>query len=201
MQKIIILTILILNCWILPAQAIQLSPNWLTDMTGQITPETKKSVNELSQTFQRNHSLALYTLVTNGTENGLDAHRYIKQVFAENQLTDKDTLILLDLANRKVEMFSGMNSEVSDAIVMNAIARAKPLLVASDWNAATIALVTGVTSVVDVSTNFWLVIFVLIVLIVIIGALGGGSGGGSSSSYYSSSDSGSNGGGSAGDSF
>jgi uncharacterized membrane protein YgcG len=193
---------LILSCWTLPAQAVQLSPDWLTDMTGQITPETKRSINEISQKFQRENSLAIYTLVTNGTENGLDAHRYIQQVFRENQLTEKDTLVLLDISSRKVEIFSGLDSQVTDSIVQNAIAKAKPLLVQSNWNAGTIALVSGVVGLVNLGNNVFLVLFVILLIIVVIGVvLGSDSSSGSGGSYYSGGSSGSSGGGGGGDSF
>jgi hypothetical protein len=109
---------------------------------------------------------------------------------------------LLDISSRKVEIFSGLDSQVTDSIVQNAIAKAKPLLVQSNWNAGTIALVSGVVGLVNLGNNVFLVLFVILLIIVVIGVvLGSDSSSGSGGSYYSGGSSGSSGGGGGGDSF
>lgn len=196
--------ILSLACWALPASALSLNPEWLTDTTGQLTPESKLEINEISQQYQRTYSAALYTLVVDRTEDGLDDYRYIRQIFDQNKLTEKDALILLDIGTRHVEVFSGQNSGIYEANAQAAIATAKPLLAKNDWNAGTIKLVDSVRSgrqangVAIVASFALLIVFLCLIFRNSSTATGGGYYGGG---YYSSGDSGSDGGGSGGDSF
>lgn len=206
-KKVILFTIALLaatNLWALPANALQLSPNWLTDTTGQITPATKTKVNEISQKYQRENSLGLYTAVTNGTENGLDPHRYIQQLFAENQLTSKDALILLDIVDRKVEIFSGEQSKIYDFNVRGAIADAKPFLRDGDWNNSVVELVTAIANAPSENSLTLVILLVAFVaLCFVLSIIFPSSGGSGDSSYYGGGydSGGSNGGGSGGDSF
>lgn len=205
MKKIIVIAVLFLALWVQPAQAVQLSPDWLTDTTGQITPETKAQVNQISQDYQRETSRGLYSLVISGAENGLDAHRYIREVFYENLLTEKDILVLLDILNRKVEIFSGQESGVTDAMVQTAIADAKPSLAESNWNQGLLKLVCGITFTSKIYNLLTTLMVLFVILIVVIGVFCGEDSP-SRKRYYSdsswdSSSGSSSGGGSGGDSF
>lgn len=204
MYKLITFTLsllVFLSCAVLPASALQLSPEGLTDLTGQITATTKLEVKKLAQTYQRDNGLVVYAAVVDNTENGLDDHRYIRQIFSDNLLSEKDTLILLDIGTRHVEIFSGEESKIYDSNVQAAIAAAKPDLIASNWDASIIKLVESIALAPAVNSTATIYFFVFLFVILILLSLGtSGSSSYSSGGYYSSgSDSGVGGGG--GDSF